>query len=241
MIERLLRVLLAAVALGALGAWFTWEFNTGAQLHAMVFPLREEALQLGKVAAENRLLRANVARISGLRRQQADEINSLALQRAEATHQPAPGFKPAGEWRNSGNATPTQAYETYIWAVDRAEIGVLAGVLGMGSEARAKVAAIFASLSDDARATYGSPEIMFALLFANRNPVWFSAVDVMGQGPDQSGTVMLTVDLQYAGGQVREHRFYASHFADGWKRRVSDGEVDYILSSQLGIGSSDPK
>ena len=79
---------------------------------------------------------------------------------------------------------------------------------------------------------------MFALLFANKNPVWFSAENIVDQSPEQGGAVMLTIDLQFSGGQIREHPFYLAHFADGWKRPVSDGEVAYILSSQLGTSSS---
>jgi hypothetical protein len=48
----------------------------------------------------------------------------------------------------------------------------------------------------------------------------------------------LTVDLQYPGGQIREHEFYLARSADGWKKYISNEEADYTLSSQLGAEST---
>jgi len=229
------RLLIAALLLGALGFWIVREFETNARLNTNMIPLRDRATQIARVRAENRRLLAEVARLNTLRREQADVIHTLALKRAEATGQQAPGFKSASEWRNLGNTTPSHAYETYVWAIDHADMGALAGVLGITPEQKAKLTAIFSSLPDDARETYGSPEMMFALLYANRNPVWFSAADVSGETPQFGGAATrLTVDLQYAGGQIREHEFYFARSADGWKKYLPDEEVDYTLSSQLG-------
>ena len=231
----MLRFLTTALILAGLGTWLAFEFRAKARLYDTVSPLREKALQLSQLSAENRRLRTDTTRLSVLRREQADLIQLLATKRAEATGQTAPGFKPAGEWRNSGNATPSEAYETYIWANDHADLSALASVLGMTSEAKAKVEAIFSSLPDDTRATYADPETMFALLYANRNPVWFSAMEVAEQDLQKDSFAILKVDVQYAGGQIREHNFYATHSTDGWKKAISDQEVDYTLSSQLGI------
>jgi hypothetical protein len=236
------KMLTAVLVFGALSSWLALEFKTNARLYAGISPLREKAGQLGQVNAENRRLLAEVGRLNALRREQADVIHSLALRRAEATGQPAPGFKPVSEWRNSGNTTPSRAYETYVWAIDHADMGVLAGVLGLTPEEKAKVTAIFSSLPDDAQATYESPEMMFALLYANRNPVWFSAMDVAGEEVQFGGlATRLDVDLQYAGGQVREHEFEVARFADGWKKYIPNEEVDYTLSSQLGTESTGSK
>jgi hypothetical protein len=225
-----------------LGSWLAWEFETNARLYAKITPLRERAVKIAKVNAENRRLLAEVARVNALRREQADIVHSLALKWAEATGQQAPGFKPASEWRNSGNTTPSQAYETYVWATDHADMGVLASVLGITPEEKGKIAAIFSSLPDDARETYGSPEMMFALLYANRNPVWFSAMDVSGEMVQFGGAATrLTVELQYAGGQIREHEFYLASSANGWKKYISNEEADYTVSSQLGTESNGSK
>ncbi len=236
------RLLTAVLVFGVLGSWLALEFKTHARLNVKISPLREKAVRLAQVNAENRHLWAEVGRLNALRREQADVIHALALKRAEATGQPAPGFKPVSEWRNSGNLTASDAYETCVWAIDHADIGVLAGVLGLTPEQKAKVTAIFSGLSDDTRATYQSPEMMFALLYANRNPVWFNAMDVTGEKAQFGGlATLLTVDLQYSGGEIREHEFYIARFADGWKKYVSDEEVDYTLSSQLGPESTNSK
>lgn len=235
------RLLIAVLLFGPLGFWLALKIKTNARLYIKISPLREKAVQLDKVNAENRQLLADVARLNELRRTQADVIHSLAIKRSEATGQQAPGFKPAGEWRNSGNSTPSDAYETYVWAIDHADIGVLAGVLGMTPEEKAKVTAIFSSLPDEARATYESPERMFALLYANRNPVCFSAMDVAEQNMQSVGSAKLTIDVQYTGGQIREHNFYSFRFTDGWRIAISDREVNYTLSSQLGTESTGSK
>ena len=236
------RLLTAVLLFGALGCWLALEFRTYARLSAKAAPLRDKAGRLGKVNAENRRLRYEVGRLNALRREQADLIHSLALKRAEATGQTAPGFKPVSEWRNSGNTTPSEAYETYVWAIDHADMKVLAGVLGMDREEKAKVTAIFSSLPDETRATYESPEAMFALLYANRNPVWFNAMDVAGEKVQFNGVAtLLTVDLQYAGGQIREHELYVARYKDGWKKYITNEEVDSTLSSQLGTESTASK
>jgi len=49
---------------------------------------------------------------------------------------------------------------------------------------------------------------------------------------------LLTVDFQYAGGEVREHEFYVARFADGWKKYITNEEVDSTFSSQLGTEST---
>jgi len=233
------RSLIAAPLLGALGFWIAWEFETNARLSVNITPLRERATQIARVRVENRRLLAEVVRLNALRREQADVIHSLALKRAEATGQKAPGFKSASEWRKSGNTTPSQAYETYVWAIDHADVGALSGVLGITPEQMSKLTAVFSSLPDDAQETYGSPELMFALLYANRNPVWFSAMDVSGETVQFGGAATrLTVDLQYAGGQIREHEFYLAHYTDGWKKYISNEEADYTVSSQLGAEST---
>jgi hypothetical protein len=236
------RLLAAVLLFGALGSWLALEFKTYAHLCAGISPLREKAAQLARVNAENGHLRTEVGRLDALRREQADVIHLLALKRAEATGQPAPGFKPVGEWRNSGNTTPSSAYETYVWALDHADMRVLAGVLGMDPGEKAKVTAIFSGLPAESQATYESPEMMFALLYANRNPVWFHAMGVAGEAVQYGGAARrLTVDLQYAGGQIREHEFYIARYKDGWKNYITSVEVDDTLSSQLGPVSTGSK
>jgi len=229
------RLVATVLLFGALGSWLAWELETNARLYTKITPLRERAVKIAQVNADNRHLLAEVGRLNALRREQAEIVHSLSLKRAEAMGQQAPGFKTASDWRNSGITTPSQAYETYIWAIDHADMGVLAGVLGITPEQKAKIAKIFSSLPEDARETYGSPEMMFALLYANRNPVWFSAMDVTGESAQFGGAATrLTTDLQYPGGQIREHEFYLARSSGGWKKYISNDEVDYTLSSQLG-------
>jgi hypothetical protein len=241
MIESFRLQLSAAAILTVLGGWVAWEFHAGTNLNAKVLPLRERSIEFARLGKENTRLKADIARLRELRRSQGEEINALSLQRAGAEGGTRPGFKPAREWRNSGNSTPADAYETYVWAMDHGDLRALAGVLSLDAASQAKMAEVFAKLSADAQAEYESPETLSALLFANQNPVWFTAMNVASQSQDQASVSKLTVDLQYPAGQVREHSFYFAQSGDSWKRYVSDAEVDYMLQSQLGISSTDPK
>lgn len=73
-------------------------------------------------------------------------------------------------------------------------------------------------------------------------PVLFSAMDVAGEEAQFAGlATRLTVDLQYAGGQIREHEFYVARSPGGWKKYISNEEVDYTLSSQIGTASTSSK
>jgi hypothetical protein len=240
MIRRSRPRLTAVAILSVLGGWVAWEFYAGAALNAKVLPLRERAMELDRLGKDNRHLKAEISRVRELRRIKGEEINTLSLQLSEAEGRAPTGFKPAGGWHNSGNATPGDAYETYIWAIDRGDTKALSGVLSVDPASQAKIAEVYATLPAEARAEYGSPEALFALLFSNQNPVWFTAVDVAGQTQDQDNAAKLTLELQYPGGQVREHSFYFSHSPDGWRRFVTDWEVDYILANQLGVSTPNP-
>jgi hypothetical protein len=241
MTGRLRLPLTATAILSVLGVWIAWEFYAAASLSAKIVPLRERATEFDRLGKDNRRLKAEISRLRDLRRNRGEEINALALQRAEAEGRAPSGFKPANEWRNTGNSTPRQAYETYLWAIDHGDMEALARVLSLDAASQARIADVFANLSADAQAEYESPEALFALLFSNQNPVWFTAVNVVNQNQEQEGVSKLTLDYQYAGGQVREHTAFFAHSDDGWRRYVSSSEVDYILESQLGVSSPGQK
>ena len=67
------------------------------------------------------------------------------------------------DWQNRGTATPSAALESYLWAVDQVDVDVTAMTIGFG-EWRSKVDAFFATLSEEVRAKYDTPEKLWALI-----------------------------------------------------------------------------
>src|SRR5205814_2321887 len=73
-------------------------------------------------------------------------------------------LKLKGEWRNVGNATPADSFETSLWADLGGEIDVLLTTLSINSEARTKAQEILNGMAPADRAKFGTPERLIAML-----------------------------------------------------------------------------
>lgn len=148
-----------------------------------------------------------------------------------------PGFIPAAEWKNNGALTARDAAESCVWAMDRGDIPSLARMLSLSDQSRARIAAVFAGLTEADRAKYATPEQMFALIYAYANPVYFAGMQVTAESPGNANGEIVTMQLQYGTGQIRQRAIPLTLSPEGWKRSVADDEV----ASALETGLSPPK
>jgi hypothetical protein len=178
-------------------------------------------------AAIERLQAAMAARLEN------SAIGKLANSAAPVPVVLNPGFLPASEWKNTGILTARDAVQSYIWAIDHGDTAALAGVLSFSDSSRAQIDAVFDSLTESDKAKFGSAEQMFALIYSYSNPIYFAAIQITGETPGESNTDNVTTKWQYPTGQIREHTFPLTLSSNGWRRVVSDDEVNASLKKAL--------
>lgn len=133
------------------------------------------------------------------------------------------GMIKSDAWANRGTATPLAALESYLWAVDRVDVGATAETIGFG-QLTAKVDAFYASLPDNIKAEYDTPEKLWAeILSGSPHGPSFVSYGVVSQTPDptQPGqSVILDVVAQDQNGVTTEGNMSFELTADGWRRTL---------------------
>jgi hypothetical protein len=145
-----------------------------------------------------------------------------------------PQFEAAAELGDLGQATPAEASETYLQALYRGDLGTLAGILAVSDTGRAAIESVFLRLPERDQADYGSPEAMFALLYAYENPVHFAGLQFVNVAPAAPDQASMTMRWAFPRGQIREHTLALCRSGDGWKVDVLDRQVDSVLRQALG-------
>lgn len=136
---------------------------------------------------------------------------------------PGAGMIARETWADVGLATPAAAYETALWAVREQDLDALAKTFVFRQDDREKLAALIATLPEDARAKYASPEQVMALMISTGPEVEaFQILSETQQGPN---TVVAQVQLQLASGSSLEGPIVFQGGADGWQLLLPQGEV----------------
>jgi len=105
--------------------------------------------------------------------------------------------------------------ETVLSAIASGDVGALQRAVFFDATTRVKAEALFASLSPETRATYGTPEGMIATLMATTNPA--AGMQIMGERWIDADHQILRVQTQYYDGRVRENEFNVQRADDGWQ------------------------
>lgn len=122
-------------------------------------------------------------------------------------------------WRNAGHTTPETALETLLWASQTGDLDTLARSYAFNDAAKAKADALFATLSEDMRMKYGTPERFFAPLLMES---WKNLPLAAYQVSDQINPSLDQVELQLWSRSIGglEHdagKMPFVHGPDGWK------------------------
>jgi len=139
----------------------------------------------------------------------------------------APGMTPIDKLINAGAANPTDAAQSFFWAVAQADPDAMARQIEFTDDARLKAQALFAQLSDAARAQFSSPEKIMAIYLTSKygraTGYQLTATDVGSQSPDNGGW---KVTLQTASGSQHDVAFAVHRTTGGWHEVITTGSVD---------------
>ncbi|MBI5424049.1 MAG: hypothetical protein HZA32_08160 [Opitutae bacterium] len=246
-----------AGSIGVFGALGMWQ-------HSRAVALRAErdrliARQLARSRATPALRSSATAdELAQLRRQQEEWLRAredlAKIERALASESgeliaSAPGKSPAKEnlpplrgpmvksadWRDAGAAAPEAALESFVWAATRGETEKLATLLAIDAAGRKELAAAFAQLSDEARASYGSPENMLATLIAVQVPQDLSAIGPVAALTLNNGDVALRTRTERGGGLARDAVLAFRRVEGSWRlvvpREIAVGAVAAALKT----------
>jgi hypothetical protein len=235
---------LLAAGLAILGLVLLVQRLAAAQLRDEVNDLRRQNQILAGLRAEHALLAGQQAPAEELQRLRDDhdalirlrqEIELLkrrqenvALPKATTPSQP-PIRLLACDWTNAGRATPPAAFESMLWAATHGDIDALTGMLDF-QQSRSQLEALFAGLSAESRARYGSAEKVFATLLASQISSAVGAMSMIPQGkPDRADAeaIRLMARLESPDGRQQRIRSYIFfHTTDGWRMLVQPGMVE---------------
>ena len=197
--------------------------------HARLLAAQPETGELDRAAAEQATLKQLRAEVESLRQKAETAV------RADAARKSAPAERfgvgrtvPAGEWTNAGNATPTTALETALWAGAGGDVEAFAKILFLidGRTQRA-AQALWASVPEAMRAEYGTPERLIAFLSIKDIPLGAVQVRQLNElqgwpmGPAQQVQVLLT----QADGKQKDTSLLFVNPDGGWKLVVNEAVV----------------
>lgn len=145
---------------------------------------------------------------------------------------PEQGFVRLENFADVGQATPSAAFQTAIWAVTKGNYEALAPLLTMSPDARARLQQYLDGLPRESRQKFGSPEQVIGLLMA---------MDILKNDALQiAGTVNgdrnhATIDVRrHANGKVQasgKKRIPLERGPSGWRLSISDAMMDDIPSA----------
>jgi hypothetical protein len=251
-------VLMTVVALGAAMA-FVWQAKTTEALRGEVVTLREEVRQLEQrviatkaaAAAPSTLPSADAASATDraelvrLRQQVSvlDQRTQEIAQAAKSAQQAATSghaadaapvkLIPASAWKNAGRATPAAAIETTLWAAAGGDVDAVAAGLALSEAGRREADAMFAQLSDQTRAQYGSPEKLLALMIA-KDAGSVTGMQVLGQREISADDVGVRMRFGNDQGQTKEDSFLLHRSADGYQLMLTDAAVKNLARKLSG-------
>lgn len=142
----------------------------------------------------------------------------------------APGLVPTTAWKNVGQATPGEAFETLQWARSAIDIGALGKLMAFAPGDRVKVEDVFSRLPAEVRLTANltSPEELAGFMYAMIEPSAGARVTrATKQGDDD---VEVRVEIQRMDGRVDPSNLQFHHTADGWRLVVPTRELHHGLN-----------
>lgn len=227
-------IMAALVVAGATG--LVLQNKTNAKLHREV---SEQNQAMESLRAENQRLTKTSEELVQLRQEHAElgrlRDETAALRQREQTHQAvskSPGgnvnvpvkLVPAGAWKNAGQSTPAAAVETMLFAAVAGDVDLFTNGLTLDEAAKAKADRIFAQLTPDEQAKYGSPEKLTGLLIAHELGGVAAMQFVSAQ--ERASVTAVTVRILLKDGAYVEKEFPFRQTADGWRLVVPAKKVD---------------
>ena len=114
-------------------------------------------------------------------------------------------------------------------AAQRGEVDKAASCLTFDPAERAKLEAFIATLPENLREKYRSPEVMMASVISG-SPKPVSGVKLLSETRPDADTAVQEVQVQYQSGEVRQDEITFRRDTDGWKQVVSPAMVDRVVA-----------
>ncbi|HUR60084.1 MAG TPA: hypothetical protein VM029_20340 [Opitutaceae bacterium] len=187
------------------------------------------------LSADTKLLAQLRDELAALRTS-TQEIAKVA-QATAAAQNPTAGIPnnlvPSSAWKNAGKATPEKAVETVLWAAVGGDVDTLAQALTFTPTARAKADAWFASLSENTRRQYGTPEKLVALMVA-KDAETLSSMQLLGSKEVSPDNVGVRIRFATETGKTKDDNFLMHRSTDGWRLILPDAAVEKFAQKVSG-------
>lgn len=142
----------------------------------------------------------------------------------------APGLIPIDSLEHTGRATPRAAFATQLWAAAHGDVDLEAHSIVLTPEARAKLAALIATLPEPSRTQYPFPDgLMASVLAGSPHPVGgMRILNEISDGPDHA---ILQTEWQHVDDQIVHHSEIELQRDDsGWRFVVPTVLVDRAVA-----------
>ncbi len=142
----------------------------------------------------------------------------------------APGLVPTLAWKNVGQATPAEAFETLQWARSTIDLRALGKLMAFAPGDRAKAEDVFSRLSAEVRVKLDltSREELAGFMCAMIEPSAGATVkSATKQGADDAE---VRAEIQRMDGRVDLSNMQFHHAADGWRWVIPTAELHHGLN-----------
>ncbi len=232
----------------------TWQQRqANAELRTEIGALREQTAAVTTLRAENQRLVAAKNAGDDTARAEHEELVQLRAARdafrkrlaqgvasgqavapaTATTAAPGDGLKPGmvsvDVLQDVGRDTPRAAAQSMMAAAQRGEVDKAASCLTFDPAERAKLEAFIATLPENLREKYRSPEVMMASVISG-SPKPVSGVKLLSETRPDADTAVQEVQVQYQSGEVRQDEITFRRDTDGWKQVVSPAMVDRVVA-----------
>jgi RNA polymerase sigma factor (sigma-70 family) len=214
----------AVLAAGVTSA--VWAVGADRVSDADLAALREENARLKRAAAPGATA-TTVATVAHALTEQTNSLLQSVTKRLQENH--AAG---TSGHRNHGQATPYDAFLSYMWAIDAGESEALENLLTYDANGRENIKRLHASMPATIRAAYPTPEKLVAFLFIADTilrPI---------QGADMLANYVVTeIEPGHVGVGRKEAKRPGMHWLqtpDGWKLAVPPGAPEVLAKRTLG-------
>lgn len=236
----------ALILLGGL-AVFLWQRETTRRLQSEVAARRVAGTDAQRLRSENELLRRALANPDGAEAKQRAQTE-IARLRSEIAFWEAHG-KPSGnrapppvvsrapvrgaendlirieDFQNAGQASPSAAYQTFVWALANDEVSALKPVLYLSPASQQRLQEFWSGLPAESQARFKEPAQILMILLA-RYALDEEGLKIIGETPQASGDVLLRVKKTH-----REEKVPLRPGPTGWQLVIPDDATENLSQS----------
>jgi len=211
----------------------TLQHQKNASLQAALTAAQNEKQQIATLRAENQVTKNELA---SLRADQVDKSQRHEQVSAPpSAPRPSPPvantapMRPIDSLHNVGNATPTAALESMIWAKEAVDLAALGKLFALTPASREKAEALFAGIPDEQKMKLqiSNPEEMLAFFFAGMGKQ-ISALQILKEDFTNATTVAVHAAVPSQDGGVDERVFVFQQSGNGWQWLFPAKEIDAL-------------